>query len=270
MLIRAQSLILFQSRAIQQSLTRLCSNDSCCPVPEKPSLHHQNLKNNTDVAGLQRIPALPNLILPKRSLKLHLINHKRLFSISSQLLRNKGAENELTQQEEASTEEDIDEENSLEEDDEQMEEGKFIEKYYDPKDRTRKISPDLSIKYMESAAYRATYGDDPVWKHHRRNMKGGSQWIPKTRERCIRGGRINISSPCPICRDMYLVVDYRNTKLLDQFIDKYSGEVYDTSKTGVCQDQMERLLIQIEKAKDFGLLDLDAVQVYYNENVYKH
>ncbi len=39
-----------------------------------------------------------------------------------------GAENELTQQEEASTEEDIDEENSLEEDDEQMEEGKFVEK----------------------------------------------------------------------------------------------------------------------------------------------
>ena len=46
-------------------------------------------------------------------------------------------------------------------------------RYHDPKDRTRVISPELSIKYMESVAYRTTYRDEPIWKPYRRNFKVG-------------------------------------------------------------------------------------------------
>jgi len=34
-------------------------------------------------------------------------------------------------------------------------------------------------------------------------------------------------SPCPICRDDYLVVDYRNTELLKQFLSPHTGEMID-------------------------------------------
>ena len=40
-------------------------------------------------------------------------------------------------------------------------------------------------------------------------VQGGNLFIPKTRESCIRDKKIANASPCPICRDEYLVVDYR-------------------------------------------------------------
>jgi len=49
-------------------------------------------------------------------------------------------------------------------------EEKFIERYLNPKDRTRVIPPEASIKYMESVAFKSTYGSDPVWKKYRRNF----------------------------------------------------------------------------------------------------
>jgi len=150
-----------------------------------------------------------------------------------------------------------------------VDEESFVNSYYDERDRSRVISPELSMEYMQSAAYRNAYGDEPVWKYYRRNMKGGNYFIPRTRQNCIKHKRIQGASPCPICRDMYLVVDYRNIKLLHQFIDEYSGVVYDTYTTGVCQFQQERLQTAIEKAKDFGLLDVDANQVYYDLDLYK-
>ncbi len=50
-------------------------------------------------------------------------------------------------------------------------------------------------------------------------------------------GRIQTGNPCPICRDEYLVVDYRNVKLIRQFIKEYNGEIMDRETTGVCQKQ---------------------------------
>ena len=43
-------------------------------------------------------------------------------------------------------------------------------RYLDPKDRTREIPPETSIKYMESVAFKTTYGDNPVWLKYRRNF----------------------------------------------------------------------------------------------------
>lgn len=91
-------------------------------------------------------------------------------------------------------------------------------------DRTKIIPVETSIRYLKSTAYKTTYGDQPVWVPYRRNHKG--QYPPlKTRKTCIRNGVISTGSPCPICRDEYLVLDYTNVDLLKQFISEYTGEV---------------------------------------------
>lgn len=40
-----------------------------------------------------------------------------------------------------------------------------------------------------------------------------------------RNDVIVTGNPCPICRDEYLVVDYKNTDLLKQFISPHTGEI---------------------------------------------
>ena len=109
-----------------------------------------------------------------------------------------------TEEDAAAIEQDLDEEENEEGDSEEQ----FIERYLDPKDRSRIISPEISIKDLESVAFKTTYGKDPIWTKYRRNFKG--QRLPlKTRETCIRQDKITTGSPCPICRDEYLVIDYR-------------------------------------------------------------
>merc|ERR1712083_242499 len=96
------------------------------------------------------------------------------------------------------------------------------------KDRTRQIPVETSMKYMDSVAFKKAYGDEPLWVKYRRNHK--RQFAPQTRETCIRQGRIETASPCPICRDEYLVLDYRNVALLNHFIDPYTGARYPRKK----------------------------------------
>ena len=108
-------------------------------------------------------------------------------------------------------------------------------------------------------AYKNTYGTEPVWVPYRRNFKGQ---IPpyKTRTNCVvsiylrdcsveiflespdnAGGASNVEyflflqgdngflrtgNPCPICRDEYLVVHYKNVELLKQFISPQHGGTY--------------------------------------------
>ncbi|KAK7478438.1 hypothetical protein BaRGS_00030284 [Batillaria attramentaria] len=115
------------------------------------------------------------------------------------------------------------------------------------------VDPDTSIRYMESSAYAETYGDKPVWFHYRRNFKG--QRPPETRKTCIRGGQISTGSPCPICRDEYLVLDHKNVKLLEQFVSPYTGEVLESKKTGICQKQHKTLIVEVMKAQDHGFLE---------------
>ncbi|XP_018400255.1 PREDICTED: 28S ribosomal protein S18b, mitochondrial [Cyphomyrmex costatus] len=128
------------------------------------------------------------------------------------------------------------------------------------------ISVETSIKYMNSDAYKQTYGNDPVWKIYRRNHKG--QFPPrKTRKTCIRGGHISTGSPCPICRDEYLVIDHKNVKLLEQFINEHNGSVLSYSKTNICQKRHKQLLVALARAKDYGTItfDLPIRQYDYSE-----
>lgn len=92
------------------------------------------------------------------------------------------------------------------------------------KDRTKVIPVETGMRYMESKAYNTTYGNNPIWFMYRRNHKGA--FAPrKTRHSCVRNGIISTGNPCPICRDEYLVLDQRNTKLLKQFISEHTGQV---------------------------------------------
>ncbi|KAH9500759.1 28S ribosomal protein S18b, mitochondrial [Bulinus truncatus] len=130
------------------------------------------------------------------------------------------------------------------------------------------VDADTSIRYLNSKAYTQGYGDKPVWFYYRRNFKG--QRAPKTRKNCKVKGVINTASPCPICRDEYLVLDHRNTKLLEQFISPYSGEILDTKKTGLCQHQQKNLTVEIMKAWNEGNLEVTLPFRIYDYDDYKN
>ena len=133
------------------------------------------------------------------------------------------------------------------------------------KDRRVPISLDVSLRYMESNAYKEVYGTHHVWQLFRRNF--GNQFFKPTkssRESCVGDdGFIIRGWPCPICRDEYLVIDYRNVKLIKQFINPFTGKVYPSRKTNVCQVKHEELLVAILKAKMYGTISYYVPQREY-------
>ena len=139
----------------------------------------------------------------------------------------------------------------------------------DSRDRTRKIPLETSLAYMESAGYKETYGDKKIWELYRRNFPNTTNPNARTRRKCIVFGRVQGGNPCPICRDEYLVVDYRNIKLLRQFLGDYNRQIVSVTRSGVCREQYKKLMIAIEKARDYGYLDVDAEFVEYDYEKYK-
>lgn len=113
---------------------------------------------------------------------------------------------------------------------------------------------------MESDAYKQAYGNQLIWTIFRRNFGGQFFKTPYlTRVTCVgEDGFINTGSPCPICRDEYLVLDYRNVKLLKQFVDWTTGKVYPYRKTNLCQMKHEELLVQMYLARDYGTIAFDV------------
>nr|XP_023480004.1 28S ribosomal protein S18b, mitochondrial isoform X2 [Equus caballus] len=68
-----------------------------------------------------------------------------------------------------------------------------------------------------------------------------------------RGNKV-AGNPCPICRDHKLHVDFRNVKLLEQFVCAHTGIIFHAPYTGVCMKQHKKLTEAIQKARDHGLL----------------
>ncbi|XP_037957923.1 28S ribosomal protein S18b, mitochondrial [Teleopsis dalmanni] len=134
-------------------------------------------------------------------------------------------------------------------------------------DRSKAIPVETSIRYLNSEAYKTTYGTRFVWEEYRRNHKG--LFAPKkTRKTCIRQGAISTGNPCPICRDEYLILDHRNLELIKQFISPHTGEVLSYSKTGLCQKKHLELLVAFERAKDYGLIAFDVPFREYDYSEY--
>ncbi|RNA37840.1 28S ribosomal mitochondrial [Brachionus plicatilis] len=126
---------------------------------------------------------------------------------------------------------------------------------------------ETSIEYMKSEAFHKAYGDKKIWEWYIRNFKGR---YPKsyTRKQCIGGGRYITGNPCPICRDPYLVVNYKNLELLKNFVSPDTGSLYPTSRTNVCRKQQENLEIAYAKACDHGLIDHPVPHRHYDYSVY--
>lgn len=116
---------------------------------------------------------------------------------------------------------------------------------------------ETSIRYMESDAYKAVYGNEPVWKNYVRNRT--NQRFPHyTRDFCAEEGVYIRGNPCPICRDEYLLLDHRNIKLLKQFVNDHTGEIEPVLKTSICQAQLRNLRVALRKAYDLGLLTYEV------------
>lgn len=181
-------------------------------------------------------------------------------SISTSTFQRRSTKTEKEATEETTTSEELEQ---------QGEEGAAASKQPidDPKDRSRVIPVETSIRYLASDAYRQTYQEDPVWKQYRRNHKG--PYPPKlTRKTCIRKGRISTGNPCPICRDEYLVLDHNNINLLKQFISPQTGEVLSYRVTGLCQKKHTQLLVAVERAMDRGMLTFDVPFREYDYSEY--
>lgn len=93
------------------------------------------------------------------------------------------------------------------------------------RDRSTKHSVETSIEYLNSDAYQTTYGGKLVWDGYIRINKRGANNKLAPRKSCIYGDAVTVASPCPVCRDEYLILDHRNIDLLKQFISPYTGRV---------------------------------------------
>lgn len=136
-------------------------------------------------------------------------------------------------------------------------------------DRRIKVDYKDSINYLNSEAYKKTYQGHLVWQLYRRNHKG--QYKPlNTRPNCInKDGFLDSSYPCPICRDEYLVLHHENSKLLEQFINPYTGELMTSRESNLCQKQHRNLVVAILRAWDIGTLKKPTPNRIYDYGEYR-
>lgn len=223
------------------------------------NLRFQQMKNLsrllcTNQARSNLMPRIHSgLVPPKFNLLAQSINSKLLFS------------RPFSTAEEAVTKKDEQPEASTDETSEPTAEVSGQKR--DPMDRSREIAFDVSIRYLKSRSYQKAYANEEVWRSYVRNHKG--VYAPKnTRKTCIRFRRLVTGNPCPICRDEYLVLDYRNVDLLQQFLSKETGKILPTMVTNLCRRKHDLLLVEIAKARDFGLLPLEHVSKKWNYKDY--
>ena len=121
------------------------------------------------------------------------------------------------------------------------------------RDRRVPVSWETSVRYLESETYRKTYGKHKIWQLYRRPLHAQLHQLPYTnRISCVKDGFIAFATPCPVCRDRNLVLHENNVKLLEQFINPWTEEVYEMRKVHVCQVKYEELLVAMYKARDLG------------------
>jgi len=132
--------------------------------------------------------------------------------------------------------------------------------YNDVEKRKGKSRPvhdwETCLRYMNSKVYKETYGDFPVWKPYRRNVGTVNIWylMPATIGNCLdENGKFRKNWPCPICRDEYLVFDYRIPALILQFLES-SGQVMPNKQCYLCKRQYDNLQVELLKAYDYGTM----------------
>ncbi len=166
-------------------------------------------------------------------------------------------------------------------------------------------------KFSFKETFEITTFFSKIWELYRRNFAKGKTFRD-TRKTCIRKNKIETGSPCPICRDEYLVLfQSRSFKvgkvlfipskscfirwltteiwswlrnswtnimekcsaLLKQVTSSFSWLLFQFINiwlvAGVCQLQNRKILIEIERARDRGLLKVDPPFIEYDYSLYK-
>nr|CAG4648446.1 EOG090X0N7H [Moina brachiata] len=70
---------------------------------------------------------------------------------------------------------------------------------------------------------------------------------------------------CILCK-YGVKVDYKNTRLLSQFLSPFTGKVYDQSMTGLCSEQQKRVEAAIKQAQTAGYLAVMLKKVEYKDD----
>ncbi|KAI1724194.1 tetratricopeptide repeat domain-containing protein [Ditylenchus destructor] len=121
----------------------------------------------------------------------------------------------------------------------------------------------------EQIVFKETYKGDPVWKWYMRNVRASNKIQPPPRLFCIdKFGRFNLNNACPVCRDEYLWFDYRNPKLLQQFLIEGTDQPMSILRSRLCREQHFTLQVEILKAKEHGTVDwaVRVCSVFCNNN----
>jgi small subunit ribosomal protein S18 len=69
---------------------------------------------------------------------------------------------------------------------------------------------------------------------------------------------------CAFCVDKVKVIDYKNVKLLETYLDNY-GKIKSGRKTGTCAKHQRRLAVAIKRARHLALLPFTASQLSTGE-----
>ncbi|MGB9588734.1 MAG: 30S ribosomal protein S18 [Armatimonadota bacterium] len=64
---------------------------------------------------------------------------------------------------------------------------------------------------------------------------------------------------CAFCVDKVKVIDYKNVRLLETYLDNY-GKIKSGRKTGTCAKHQRRLAVAIKRARHLALLPFTASQ----------
>lgn len=123
----------------------------------------------------------------------------------------------------------------------------------------------LSLRQKPTAQGSGHKKSGLIWEGYKRNFKGSIP--PKgTRLRCKRGTKL-CGNPCPICRNE-IKISYTDHQLLEQFICPHTGQILEATKTGLCRQQQKRLVEEVEKAWQHGVLPF-PIPREFTEDIYK-
>ncbi|CAL1295693.1 unnamed protein product [Larinioides sclopetarius] len=67
---------------------------------------------------------------------------------------------------------------------------------------------------------------------------------------------------CILCK-YKIPVDYKNVRLLSQFISPYTGQIYDKHITGLCDAQQKRIVATIHEARNLGYMAIYLKEAKY-------
>ena len=105
--------------------------------------------------------------------------------------------------------------------------------------------------------FRRITGPRPGWRTRRSCFHGDSfefGFENEQRRKGAKAGQYVTSHPCPLCRDWKLLVNYRNTPLLNQFIDKNTGLQLPAWQTSLCTKKYNWIAQSIDAARQLGYL----------------